>query len=96
MEKDNGLKKFLETIGKNFRAIRIARKLHIETVARELKISPSSVERMEKGDHDWEVDLIVRLCNYYNVTPKDVIFEKKAKELITITVVAPTIEGEMN
>ena len=72
-QKEAGLKNFLETIGKNLHAARKRRRLSIETVSRELRIKPTVLEEIEDGEGDWEVNLVAKLCNYYNMNPKEII-----------------------
>lgn len=72
-QKEAGLKNFLETIGKNLHTARKRRRLTLVTVARELKIKPTELEEIERGEGDWEVDLVAKLCSYYNVNPKEII-----------------------
>jgi transcriptional regulator with XRE-family HTH domain len=76
-QKEVGLKNFLETIGKNLHAARKRRRLSLETVARELKIKPAVLQEIEGGEGDWEVNLVAKLCNYYNINPKEIICQEE-------------------
>jgi transcriptional regulator with XRE-family HTH domain len=80
MEKDaeykKGLKRFLQTMGANLHTLRMRNGDDIETVAEIMKVAPSLLRRIERGDlDDVEIDLIQRLSLYYNVSPKAVATE---------------------
>jgi transcriptional regulator with XRE-family HTH domain len=74
---NNRLKEFLKTVGMNLHAIRVAQKKDIKTVAKAMEIQPAMLDEIEKGECNWDVELIGRLCSYYNVTPADIATKNK-------------------
>lgn len=76
-KKQADAKKWLQSVGANFHALRIAQQKEIKTVAKAVKISAALLEQIEKGQYDTELDLYVRLCSYYGAAPADVATENK-------------------
>jgi predicted transcriptional regulator len=77
---DEGFKKFLQVIGTNLRDAREKQNLKINTVAKAMKISGDQLDQIEKGQIDWEVDLIGRLCLYYKVSVKDIATDNQVSD----------------
>jgi transcriptional regulator with XRE-family HTH domain len=72
MSSDTRLNDFLETIGRNLRKLRNARKESIETVAAAIQISPDLLNKIEKGIcPNCKMGVLFGLCDYYKVTPAD-------------------------
>lgn len=77
MKKQPDAKKWIRSVGANFRALRVAQKKDIETVAEAVKISPALLKQIEKGQYDMELGLYVDLCCYFGVPLRDVATENK-------------------
>lgn len=75
---DEGFKKFLQVIGTNLRDAREKQNLKIDTVAKAMKISGDQLDQIEKGQLDWEVKLLGRMCEYYKVSVKDIATDNQA------------------
>ena len=69
---------FLKTIGNNVYALRTARNENLQTVAKAVKISPSKLNKIEKGlcPHCRLLSL-VQLCKYYRINLSDVVTDRK-------------------
>lgn len=77
MKKQSDAKKWIRSVGANFHALRVAQKKDIETVAEAVKISPSLLKKIEKGQYDMELALYGALCYHYGVSLVDVATENK-------------------
>jgi DNA-binding XRE family transcriptional regulator len=64
-------KKFLRIIGDKFQSLRIVQKKELESVAKAVKISSALLVRIERGDYDMYLDLLVELCDHYEMAPHD-------------------------
>lgn len=70
---DEGFEKFMQTVGSGLRHVRKSQQREIHTVAAAMEISDEQLDLMEQGKFNWEVELIARLCNYYDVTVKELL-----------------------
>lgn len=75
MEEKIRFEKFLKNIGKNLRAVRVAQKKEIQTVAHDIGIEPALLEKIENGDYNWDIELLGQLCRYYNVSVREFVRE---------------------
>lgn len=75
MAKKQRIKKFLKTVGTNLHGLRIAKNKDIETVAKAMRITPALLEKIEKGEHDTDLILLLNLCRYYKTSVGDVLPE---------------------
>jgi len=66
--------------------LRLTRKLSPETVARDTKISLRLLQKVESGRHNFSLDILFRLCEYYKVDP-DKIFCGAAEALVEATAI---------
>jgi DNA-binding XRE family transcriptional regulator len=64
-------KEFLRVIGDKFHSLRIIQRKDLDTVAKAVKISPALLVRIERGDYDMYLDLLVELCDHYEIAPHD-------------------------
>lgn len=71
---------FLHTVGDNLYALRINRKATLKTVAKEIKISPRRLSKIEKGlcPH-CKFGTLVLLCKYYQIILPDIAIKGKFK-----------------
>ncbi len=67
---DEGFKKFLQTIGTGLRKARERNGYRIQTVADALEIAEDELDLIEQGKLDWGVDVIAGLCDYYDISVK--------------------------
>jgi DNA-binding XRE family transcriptional regulator len=67
---DEGFKSFLQTIGAGLRKAREANGYRTQTVADALEITEGELDLIEQGKLDWEVNIIASLCDYYDITVK--------------------------
>lgn len=67
---EDGFSQFLTTVGNGLRGLRVERGLEIETVCRELDMSPTVLRKIEAGQYQWEVWQIAHLRDYYESVPK--------------------------
>ncbi|MBT1696069.1 helix-turn-helix domain-containing protein [Fulvivirgaceae bacterium PWU4] len=74
---DQGFEKFMQNVGSGLRHVREAQKRDIHTVAEAVAIPHEQLDLIEQGKFNWEVQLIARLCNYYEVTVKEVMSHGK-------------------
>lgn len=70
---DEGFEKFLQTIGAGLRKAREANGYSLQTVAAALKIPDDQLDLIEQGKLNWEVNVIASLCDYYNVSIKQLL-----------------------
>lgn len=68
-------KDFLKSIGKKLQAIRLSKNISPKTAAHHLRISVSRLQAIESGEKDYSLDLLMTLCDYYEVSILDVIEE---------------------
>lgn len=60
--------------------LRMKRKLKLETVAREVNISPGILRKVESGHYNFTLDILFRLCEYYQVNPDEVFTGHSVKD----------------
>lgn len=59
----------LSTIGQNLHTIRNARKETLQSVAEDIGITHPVISKIENGRYpNMQLNLLVKLCNHYNVT----------------------------
>jgi transcriptional regulator with XRE-family HTH domain len=63
----------LKLVGRRLRSIREAKNVSVENASRSLRISASRLQAIEKGEKDYSLALLVRICNYYDVSILDVV-----------------------
>jgi transcriptional regulator with XRE-family HTH domain len=63
----------LIVIGKRLRAIRNSLNIHEDVAAKSLGISTSRLEGIERGEKNYNLTLLVQMCDYYNVSVLDVV-----------------------
>jgi hypothetical protein len=68
--------KFLRTVGRNLRILRRARDLNMETVALDLEMPVTTLEKIEDGEIDWTMETIEMFCIYYDVSIEKLILER--------------------
>lgn len=78
MAKNPNFQKFLQTLASNLHNTRVSKKLSISTVAKAVKTSPVTLRRIERGEHNLRLELLGRLCQFYNVSAGDMATEQKA------------------
>jgi transcriptional regulator with XRE-family HTH domain len=71
---------WLKIIGQRFYDLRKARKESIRTTAVAIKMSPAIISKIEKGKYgNFRLLRLIRLCEYYDVNPKDIVHTKPIK-----------------
>lgn len=71
-------KAFLVAIGNNLYTLRAARKESLKAVAKAVKMSPSTLSKIEKGLYPhYRIGTLIRLSKYYKVHPKDIVSKGK-------------------
>jgi transcriptional regulator with XRE-family HTH domain len=63
----------LVAIGKGLRAIRNSLNIHEDVAAKALGISTSRLEGIERGEKNYNLTLLIKMCDYYNVSVLDVV-----------------------
>jgi transcriptional regulator with XRE-family HTH domain len=63
----------LEKMGKMLNILRRARREDLTTVAAEINIRPEILERIEKGEHDFRIETLFALCDYYNADLESIV-----------------------
>lgn len=71
MPKQFNHKMYLQILGATLRSYRLARKIDINAVAREVKISPAELNLVENGKKDLYAEQIVSLCLFYQEDPEE-------------------------
>lgn len=64
-------KQFLNAVGNKLQSLRQEQNKAPETVAKAVNISPELLLSIEEGDHDLPLDLLIELCEVYEVAPYD-------------------------
>lgn len=64
-------KQFLKAVGNKLQSLRQEQKKEYEAVVKAVKISAALLIRIEQGDYDLPLDLLVALCEVYEVAPYD-------------------------
>ena len=55
-------------LGKRLNALRQERKLKIKEVAEAIGLSPMAYNHYEWGDREPSIDVLIKLCDFYEVT----------------------------
>ena len=63
----------LQTLGEKLYALRMARNESLRTVGKKVKMSPSLLSKMEKGQQNFRLSTLFKICIYYQVEPRDII-----------------------
>lgn len=74
----SNFQKFLQTLATNLHNTRVSKNLSISTVAKAVKASPATLRRIERGEHNVRIELLGRLCKFYNVSAGNMATEQKA------------------
>jgi transcriptional regulator with XRE-family HTH domain len=71
--KQYNITSLLSKIGKNLHTIRNARKETLQSVAESIEVTHPVLSKLENGrNSSLQLDLLVKLCNYYEVTLQQV------------------------
>lgn len=62
----------LKSIGEKLYALRMDRNESLRTVAKRLKMCPSILSKIEKGQQNFRLKTFFKICFYYQVEPRDV------------------------
>jgi transcriptional regulator with XRE-family HTH domain len=60
-------------IGRKLSAARIQKNIAPDTVARDLRMSVSRLEAIERGEKNYSLELLVRMCDYYEVNVLEIV-----------------------
>jgi transcriptional regulator with XRE-family HTH domain len=71
--RDPSIKKSLIKIGNKLKTIREARGISIAVAAKSLRISPSRLQAIESGAKNYNLTLLMKMCEYYEVDVLDVV-----------------------
>jgi DNA-binding XRE family transcriptional regulator len=63
----------LRSIGRKLLMHRVAQNLTREMAAQAINISPKRLEAIERGETNYNLTLLVKMCEYYNVNILDVV-----------------------
>jgi DNA-binding XRE family transcriptional regulator len=69
------IKSLLKGIGNKLSYLRKNKAKELDTVARDLRITPAALIRIERGDYEIYPDLLSKLCYYYNITISGLFWE---------------------
>lgn len=64
-------KRFLKAVGLQLQSLRKAQNKTSESVAQSVNLSPESLLSIENGEYDLPLDLLIKLCEVYNISPYD-------------------------
>lgn len=70
---DERFEKFMQTVGSGLRNVRETQQQDLHIVAEAMEIPDEQLDLVEQGKFNWEVELIARLCNYYEVTVEEML-----------------------
>lgn len=75
-------KQFLKAVGNKLQSLREEQKKESGAVAKAVSISPALLFSIEEGEHDLPLDLLIELCEVYDISPYDffVIVTRALKE----------------
>jgi transcriptional regulator with XRE-family HTH domain len=82
MTKSRDARKFLKAVGARFHSLRKKHESELQTVAKAVGISPALLVRIERGDYDMYLDLLFKLCYYYEITPHDFFKDVEKRDAI--------------
>jgi transcriptional regulator with XRE-family HTH domain len=72
---------FAQCLGEEFYSLRKGQKKSIKVVAKDLKMSPRIISKIEKGIYEnFYVSRLLRLCKYYDVNMRDVLGRAEYKD----------------
>jgi transcriptional regulator with XRE-family HTH domain len=60
-------------IGRKLKTSRVKKKITLETAARAFRISVIRLDAIERGEKNYNLSLLVKMCEYYNVSVLDVV-----------------------
>lgn len=90
------LTEFLETIGQNLHSIRNAKKQTLQCVASYIGTSHSVLSKIENGRYPTlKIDLLLKLCNYYDVSLLHV-FNLDKFDILDINSIQPASQDKTN
>jgi DNA-binding XRE family transcriptional regulator len=64
---------YLKQISHRLKQLRVARKLTLTNVAHALKLAPRKIFEIEQGKFDFELPLLIDLCDLYGSNLKEVV-----------------------
>jgi transcriptional regulator with XRE-family HTH domain len=75
MKRQPELKHFkaLFLIGKKLKAVRNSRSITPEIASRFLRVSIVRLEAIERGEKNYSLELLVRMCDYYEVNVLEIV-----------------------
>jgi transcriptional regulator with XRE-family HTH domain len=65
--------KSLSKIGRKLKTTRLKKKLTLESAARAFHISVTRLDAIERGEKNYNLSLLVKMCEYYEVSVHDVV-----------------------
>jgi transcriptional regulator with XRE-family HTH domain len=65
--------KVLSTIGRRLKSVRKSRNIAPATASRFLRMSVSRLEAIERGEKNYSLELLVRMCDYYEVSVFEIV-----------------------
>jgi transcriptional regulator with XRE-family HTH domain len=63
----------LVNIGRKLKTSRVKKKLTLESAARAFRISVSRLDAIERGEKNYNLSLLVKMCEYYEVSVFEVV-----------------------
>jgi DNA-binding XRE family transcriptional regulator len=70
---ENEFSGYLKQISHRLKQLRESRNLTVIGVAEKLQLHPATIIEVEDGSYDFDVDLLIVLCELYGVNMEDVI-----------------------
>lgn len=69
----------LQAIGRYLHTLRDSRKQSLKTVGKRVRMSPTLISKIEKGEHNFKLTQLFRLAKYYKTSIYD-IFKQAENE----------------
>jgi transcriptional regulator with XRE-family HTH domain len=63
----------LVSIGRKLKTSRVEKKITLEVAARDFRISVARLDAIERGEKNYNLSLLVKMCEYYEVSVLDVV-----------------------
>ncbi len=76
--------KMYTTVGQNLYSLRVSQNKTITDVARAIKISPANLSKIEKGRFNFKLKVLLKLSEYYNVTPGAIVKNATVKDTASL------------
>jgi transcriptional regulator with XRE-family HTH domain len=65
--------KTMSEIGRKLKALRVEKDITLESAARAFRISVARLDAIERGEKNYNLSLLVKICEYYGVSVVEVV-----------------------